>query len=655
MRLKPGAYTVSWITMLMLTLFTCPVLSDERDPDPRVVFNGVRQTDLKVIPYSLSGYALSVRKAAADGTGAPQIGLDPNWPNKALAAWERQRAKYPEYSGSFDTCVTYFKAAIDQIKAIAPLTRRPTWDHSIDEINAAIRQAKNLINVGDECMKSATEEFGQKARVARQQNDRKILQGRIEQDRAMDEATANATGPGWGDQPEPQPDGAPDEGFPFRHREDPTRAPVRIPGGYDPCANPHKPPGCPSGPPLSPSVPREGNATADRRTDEPQIPQRSDGRVRHEPLDCRPLPADFTRQLIEVGERLAEMSSRRRSNLSVTDEFFFSMASGLRHELENFANRIKKNALEGRVGPTVFMPELTVDPKRLAPMVPTVVRYLNDESSRPGITAELLRQARAQTDRARREIEHDPGFAIGSNLGGTILGECNWVPTFDARRFVSSAVEEGGKIKRAADKLGAIDEEFLHFVGNQPVAENRLRQVLESSGLGPPRYNINYGEKNCFWCIKASIYERETGTRVTAPNIGPIGRSDMIADLRETYGKARPAPPGVPAQLRQQWHEGVPLEAPGPSSIVEIFKEGGVGSDGYLFVRNPVRDKAGDNRWTLEGHAYEIHHDVDGVKINDPQSGNNNAVSAELTPEIWRNMELYGVSYYPVHLGAGKP
>lgn len=96
--------------------------------------------------------ALSVRRAAANGTGAPQIGLNPTWPNRDYGFWEKAQREHPKDAAKFEPCVAKFVEAIDIIKGIAPLTKRPAWDHSIDQINAALRQARALIREGDQCL-----------------------------------------------------------------------------------------------------------------------------------------------------------------------------------------------------------------------------------------------------------------------------------------------------------------------------------------------------------------------------------------------------------------------------------------------------------------------------------------------------------------------
>ncbi len=235
------------LSSAMFGFASLAVPAGEREPDPRVVINGVRQTDLESIPYSIDGHALDLRRDAANGTGAPQIGLEQNWARQHIAKWDEQRRKHSKWTAPFEPCVEKFKLAIEQIRRIAPLTRRPAWDTSIDEINAGLRQAKNLIGVGDRCMQDAQQEFNRMATAARAANDRRVLQGRAVYDEQQND-------PDGGYQRDPDiPEWSPpaDPGPRLPGGIDPNVAPVRTPGGYDPCANPVKPPRCPPDGPVA--------------------------------------------------------------------------------------------------------------------------------------------------------------------------------------------------------------------------------------------------------------------------------------------------------------------------------------------------------------------------------------------------------------------
>ena len=158
------------------------VRATERDPDPRVVIDGVRQTDLEQIPYTVDGFALDVRRAAANGINAPQIGLEARYGKKELQRWREAQRKYPKWTEPFAPCVEKFELAIEEIRRIAPLTRRPAWDTSVDEINAGLRQARNLVGVGDSCMEDGRYAFNSMASRAKAGNDRRVLEGRIAHD-----------------------------------------------------------------------------------------------------------------------------------------------------------------------------------------------------------------------------------------------------------------------------------------------------------------------------------------------------------------------------------------------------------------------------------------------------------------------------------------
>jgi hypothetical protein len=52
----------------------------------------------------VSNGAISVRHDATDGLGAPQIGLDPNYPT-STAAWNTVKSRYPEAAARYQPCV----------------------------------------------------------------------------------------------------------------------------------------------------------------------------------------------------------------------------------------------------------------------------------------------------------------------------------------------------------------------------------------------------------------------------------------------------------------------------------------------------------------------------------------------------------------------
>lgn len=601
--------------------------AEDPEPDPRVVIDGVRQTDLKQVPWGIGLKASSVRKAAADGVQAPQIGLNPKYAKRELDEWQKQVKKFPEFAAPYDNCVVYFRSAIEQIKAIAPLTRRPTWDYSAAEIQAAVRQAGNLVRVGDECMNNADAEVSKISREAHSVNQQKILQGRVEHDRlqdaAVDEGNAN-TGPQW-------PGGV-----------DPNVPVVVELGAYDPCQNPRRPPWC------GQTVVNNESPTYPAN---PTLPSGAD--PNHQPVNgpsvCFP-KADLGAQMYESLRGLVQASSRRSSNLSAIDEFFFQMAAGVRHGLEDLGARMRRQMIGPRLGPSPFLP--SVDPDKLAPIVKDIVFYVNNESARPEMEASLRRKAVAAVEKLKEQAEREPGYVIGEQLPQMFVEHCTHVGSVDdAARIVSEATEEARALNRAAAKLSDVDTHFQQFVGSTPGNSGRLADALRSAGLPAPRNNLMMAEKNCHNCVKASLYERETGTNVTAPDVGPLSRSRIVDDLRRSYGEVREAPPGLSPEDRLQWHEGIPFDASGPTGLRQVFEDGGVGSMGFVYYSRPVPTLTDPRtgkvlRYGLEGHALEIVHEPSGVHLNDPQSGFD-----DVWDSVSRDMQLYGVSYYPTRLG----
>lgn len=94
--------------------------------------------------------AISVRHDATDGIGAPQAGLDPQYP-ESTGIWKKAESEHPDEAKTLEPCVQDYFAAIEKIKQIAPLTRRPAWDVSAKQINAALEQAEELVKQGDQC------------------------------------------------------------------------------------------------------------------------------------------------------------------------------------------------------------------------------------------------------------------------------------------------------------------------------------------------------------------------------------------------------------------------------------------------------------------------------------------------------------------------
>jgi hypothetical protein len=94
--------------------------------------------------------AISVRHDATDGIGAPQAGLAPEYP-ESVGVWKKAESEHPDEARTLEPCVQDYFQATEKIKQIAPLTRRPAWDVSAKQINAALEQAEDLVKQGDRC------------------------------------------------------------------------------------------------------------------------------------------------------------------------------------------------------------------------------------------------------------------------------------------------------------------------------------------------------------------------------------------------------------------------------------------------------------------------------------------------------------------------
>lgn len=626
----------------------------EREPDPRVVIDGVRQTDLKQIPYSIDGVALDVRRAAANGIGAPQIGLEARYGKKERQRWREAQLKYPKWTEPFAPCVEKFELAIEEIRRIAPLTRRPAWDSSVDEINAALRQARNLVGVGDSCMEDGRYAFNSMASRAKAANDRRVLEGRIAHDEDQNRPDGgyqrDPTIPEWS----PPADGRPR----WPGGIDPTQPPVRVPGGYDPCANPRPPPLCSQ---PAASLPPQRGGVAGGGADPggggsgggaaPTPAPIAGGAASTGPTACWPKTAQRT-DAVDALRRLGEFFANRRSNLSISDEFTFHLAAGVRSGFEQLSKKMIDQLTAPHLLPGQFGP--TYDPQLVTPVVRDMLNYLNDRKAKPDLAKVLLQRAEAAVRRTRDAMMSDPGFYIGQQLPEAFVGECAALPpTPAATRLVTQASEDVVDLSRAARKIGDIDDAFREFVGTGSWTKGSLRATRNALGLPAPRYNSRYGEGNCQHCVTAQIHEWITGEHTTAPDTSPMLNPAIVDDLRRRYGELPEAPPGLAPELRPQWHAGVPFRLPGPASLRTTFEDGGIGSVGYVYYRRAVaieRDAAGQpTRYGLEGHVLTILHGPNGVRLDDPQAG---------MKDVWemavRDMELYGLKYYPVRLG-GTP
>ena len=95
---------------------------------------------------------LSLRHDAANGTGAPQLGLDPGYP-RSLPAWQAIRQRSPPAVAPLDPCANALIQATDEIIRVAPQMRGHGQDPT--GINAGTRRARALIAQADQCMAKA--------------------------------------------------------------------------------------------------------------------------------------------------------------------------------------------------------------------------------------------------------------------------------------------------------------------------------------------------------------------------------------------------------------------------------------------------------------------------------------------------------------------
>jgi len=99
--------------------------------------------------YSAKGAVLSLRRDAANGTGAPQLGLDAAYP-PSLQGWLDVKRQIPGAAALYDACANLLIQATDEIRRVAPLMRRPIT--RLKELNDGIARARALVGQGDTCI-----------------------------------------------------------------------------------------------------------------------------------------------------------------------------------------------------------------------------------------------------------------------------------------------------------------------------------------------------------------------------------------------------------------------------------------------------------------------------------------------------------------------
>ncbi len=97
------------------------------------------------------GAVLSLRHDAANGTGAPQLGLNPDYP-PSLPAWVALKQRDPQSAAPYDPCAALLIQATGEIRRVAPLMRQ---QGHLAELNAGIKRAKQLIAQADGCLQKA--------------------------------------------------------------------------------------------------------------------------------------------------------------------------------------------------------------------------------------------------------------------------------------------------------------------------------------------------------------------------------------------------------------------------------------------------------------------------------------------------------------------
>ncbi len=93
--------------------------------------------------------ALGLRKDAADGTGAPQIGVSPTYP-PTLPAWNTAKTRFPSDAARYQPCVNPLLQAIDAIKDAGRLMSG--LPQTLARVNAGVQKATELIKGADICL-----------------------------------------------------------------------------------------------------------------------------------------------------------------------------------------------------------------------------------------------------------------------------------------------------------------------------------------------------------------------------------------------------------------------------------------------------------------------------------------------------------------------
>jgi hypothetical protein len=469
--------------------------------------------------------ALTERHTASIGPQAPQVGLDPDWPQKYYGGWDEFKEVYPTAAAPYEPCVKMFRQANDIIKGIAPLTRRPLWDVSGKQIGEATKRASDLVRQGDRCMNDA----------AAGRPTKPMLQGGVDKTEPAADTPAPPKSGGVTDAGPPPDNGGGIVPLPYNPPGNPPgrstppsggpgQPPVtRIPGGYDPCANPVPPPGCPNAPPAN-NAPGGSN------------PPRLNGSTQQ--TDCTPAPDPRTQQALqgEANEALRTLAAcGQQCDIMLTTMGKLS-AARLVHLTE---------ANEGIASRTI-----RTTPEAIAGAAKAVSTYLaNDNTANHRMLLGQAEAAIARADQMLKQAYRNPAATVG-RVGDSIL----WAKAGNAAGGVCEAtavrlntlkqqVDEARKAvqvaKQMEDRAKAVagNSQGVRCSGSYGTNGPNTPPPGRAPGTGPaapggPLAANPFGSNtNCIATSIAGAKREATGRPYTAIDIS-------LADAEPSYGDA---------------------------------------------------------------------------------------------------------------------
>ncbi len=140
--------TCALLVVLCTTIATLPAQTGTQTPGGRLQ----GRVETGPVPFiEAQGVVLSIYHEVGIAVQRPDYSATPDFP-KSLKRWRELAARDPATTGPFEPCVTLMVQAGEILKPVAPLMKRPAWDTSGPQINAATRQAHALLDQARDCI-----------------------------------------------------------------------------------------------------------------------------------------------------------------------------------------------------------------------------------------------------------------------------------------------------------------------------------------------------------------------------------------------------------------------------------------------------------------------------------------------------------------------